>query len=361
MNNKNFYIYGAGIVATTVYTALKELYHCVPKAFIVTDTNFNPTDIDGIPVLGLAEIDTSDSTCIYVVATVVVHHESIAAGLQQAGIEKERIVLVTNDVENQLSEEFYGSSKDWITFAELNKNINEDHEVRDSVDITVFQAKSHVDKSLKNADTIPDYVQPIQVGAALTDRKIADVRDDSGCNISAKNRNYCELTATYYAWKNCKAAYKGLCHYRRIFDVSTQQLTSFLKENPDVDVILPYPTVFYPDIRSQHAYCINHTDWNAMRQALQEVAPDYYAEFDVVFGEHYFYNYNMLIAKEAVFNDYCQFMFSVLERVEQLTVPKGWERADRFAGYLGENLTTLYFRKNRNNLKIVHVGRKWFT
>ncbi len=359
--NKRFFIYGAGIVATTIYTALKELYNRVPEAFIVTNAKANPKEIDGIGVVALSELDVSDDTCIYFIATPEVHHASIVDGLLQVGIVEQQLLLVDNDFENMLLEAFYGSSKEFTTFRRVLEAATGKKSKNPSLDITMLQAKSHVDKPLKSTYTIPEYIQPIQVGAALTDSVIADIRDNSGSNISAKNRNYCELTATYHAWKHCKAKYKGLCHYRRIFDISQEQLNVVLTENPDVDVILPYPMVFYPDIKKQHAYCINDTDWNAMLQALQEVAPDYYTAFEDVFSERYFYNYNMLIAKEEVFDDYSHFMFSVLERVEELTTPKGWERADRFAGYIGENLTTLYFRKNRDKLKIVHAGKRMLT
>lgn len=61
-----------------------------------------------------------------------------------------------------------------------------------------------------------DVYLPIQVGAAGKE-SLGWQRDDEGDNISAKNPNYCELTALYWAWKNLKADYIGLCHYRRYF------------------------------------------------------------------------------------------------------------------------------------------------
>ena len=44
--------------------------------------------------------------------------------------------------------------------------------------------------------------------------------DNTGDNISLKNRSYCELTTQYWAWKNAEADYYGFCHYRRFFTLS---------------------------------------------------------------------------------------------------------------------------------------------
>ena len=76
-----------------------------------------------------------------------------------------------------------------------------------------------------------------------------------------------------------------------------------------------------------------------------------------IMAQPYFYNYNMFIARREVFSDFCGWLFPILERIEELSVPAGRQRADRYIGYLGENLTTLYFMYHKNHRKIAHVGR----
>ena len=58
---------------------------------------------------------------------------------------------------------------------------------------------------------------PIQVGGVHIPGMENALRDDTGENISNKNKSYCELTALYWGWKNLQADYLGLVHYRRYF------------------------------------------------------------------------------------------------------------------------------------------------
>ena len=426
LSNRPFCIYGAGIVAMSVYTAIEALYDRRPLFFLISDSEVLETEqvqssgdkfkkTNGIPIKKISEwkmelqeyklhsreqqslesLDPESNITIpelYFVAAPEIHHASIRKSLQELRIKDENIFLVTNRRENDLMETYYSSLGSCRTVrsilllngtaqspangnvyfdgiennvtGEKSKEFNWDNRFHEEGGICVYQAKSHMDKPLHRQyvlSEMPSYIFPIQVGSALTDQTICDMQDNTGDNISAKNRNYCELTATYYVWKHSNAPYKGVCHYRRIFDMNDEQMYDLLKLANNWDVILPYPSVHYPDLSMQHTRYVREDDWNAMLQALRELEPEYLETYEkcILTGEKFFHNFNMLIAKAAVFDDYCSFLFRILARAEELTTPKGWERADRFAGYLGENLTTIYFLKNRVKWKIAYAGKIW--
>ena len=89
---------------------------------------------------------------------------------------------------------------------------------------------------------------PLHVGAEKKD-SIGYKTDDSGKNISLKNPYFCELTGLYWAWKNLKAKYIGLAHYRRHFACkkinkkylfnSVLSIKEADKIFNDVDIIVP--------------------------------------------------------------------------------------------------------------------------
>ena len=77
-----------------------------------------------------------------------------------------------------------------------------------------------------------DVYLPIHVGKALhKDIDLGIQGDDEGDNISNENSIYCEMTAWYWAWKNLKADYVGLCHYRRYFTFEKLPYLKLLKQN----------------------------------------------------------------------------------------------------------------------------------
>lgn len=57
---------------------------------------------------------------------------------------------------------------------------------------------------------------PVRCGAVFDNSgSPAYAGDNTGDNISDRRNSFCEFTVQYWAWKNVKADYYGLCHYRR--------------------------------------------------------------------------------------------------------------------------------------------------
>ncbi|MBE5871391.1 MAG: DUF4422 domain-containing protein [Lachnospiraceae bacterium] len=353
-------IFGAQGYALGAYLALKTLY---PRrsvtCFLVSKMGGNASFLGNVPVRELAEF---------------------AKELSEAEKHKIEILIATpENVQPEIEEtlENYGfrfykrmDSKRWAELMKL-------YHVRlgrflplsalpvgyHKPFIRIYAAKSHKDRPLKQNVSLPDYVYSLQVGAANCSVSISDIGDNRGEHISGKNGNYSELTGLYWIWKNklCKdgstegneGQYFGLAQYRRMLDLSSDDILR-LKDN-DVDVVLPYPMPYEPDIHAHHKRYLQDTDWNAMLQALQELRPEYAEAFPQVLKQQYLYNYNVILAKKSVLKEYCEWLFPVLERTEELSVPKGNERMDRYIGYMGESLETLYFIKNADRLNIVHT------
>ena len=68
---------------------------------------------------------------------------------------------------------------------------------------------------------VSNILQPIQVGKANSKFDLNMVSDNTGDNISDKNKYFCELTATYWIWKNTKDDIVGLYHYRRYLNLKS--------------------------------------------------------------------------------------------------------------------------------------------
>lgn len=357
----NLAIYGAQGYALGAYKAIKTLY---PKReisrFLVTRMDGNPPVLGGIPVKTLAayvrELSGEEKRQVEIlIATPDQVQSDIEEILENFGFRQHRRLTFARWAE--LMKLFHARLGRFLPLSALPVGFHMPF-------IRIYMAKSHVDKPLRGGMPLPEYVFPLQVGADCCDVRVADLADNTGEHISWKNGNYCELTALYWMWKNKLAAvgsedgeegqYFGLCQYRRGFDFMEDDLLRLMDN--DVDVVMPYPLPYEPDIRAHHERYIKETDWNAMLQALEELRPEYAQAFPEILGQQYLYNYNVILAKKNVLRDYCEWLFPILERTEELSEPKGYERNDRYIGYMGETLETLYFMKNADKLTIVHTG-----
>lgn len=336
---ERIYLYGAGIISGTVYDFLsrRNLIDRL-KGFIVTSKK-DDVYLDK----KIYQVDkVKDKNTLIIVSTIEAHHKDIKNTLNDFNFKN--VVFVTASMVDEMVLEMEPGV---LLVDEIEK------ENKSKKEFSIYMAKSHFDKKVDYGSGLPEWIVPIQVGSMLTNENLCAVKDNIGDNISNKNRNYCELTATYWAWKNSSYDYVGLCHYRRHFKLNKTLINSIVLN--DVDVVLPIPVVCLPSAKKHHQWYIKDSDFDAMLEVLREYYPDYYEETKNVFNDKLFYCHNMWIMKKTHLSSYCEWLFDILDKVDKIVNPYG-NRSDRYIGYLAESLTTLYFRYNKDKLNIRHLA-----
>lgn len=206
----------------------------------------------------------------------------------------------------------------------------------------------------------------IQVGAALNE-KFADLCDNLGeSNISEKNPIYNELTATYWIWKNSTENIVGLCHYRRffvtwigkfinvisgkkMFFLTEAKINSALKKR---QVIVHNLTFFAEGIEKQFMRTQNDTDIDIVRHVINYEFNDYSLAFEHVMKRKHVHLLNMIIAPKDLFDSYCEWLFAVLFKTEEVIRDKYPERdLSRAMGMLAERLLDVWLVKNKIKIK----------
>lgn len=199
---------------------------------------------------------------------------------------------------------------------------------------------------------------PIQVGAKINEQ-LPYIKDDTGDNISEKNKNYCELTALYWIWKNRKENIIGLTHYRRyfynnIFSNKENNLLSCKKiENIlyKYDIILPKSLKLENTIEEQYVDSHHVNDLRKCKTIIQDIYPEYEDDFEKVLKRKKMYAYNMFITKREYFEMYMEWLFNILSRLEKkIDIREYSEYNQRVYGFLAERLLNVWISKN--NLKI---------
>ena len=362
-------IFGAQGTALGAYEAIHNLYPIRNiRCFLVTERGDNAEYLSGVPVLELETFANALSTeekedLEILIATPENMMPEIETSLESHGFFCH--VRLTSSRWSELMHCYCAGEKDFMPLRALPVGYHR-------ANMHVFMAKFHKDKELSARYGLPEWITPIQVGAVLSPRRVADILDCDGENISAKNGNYSELTALYWIWRNRLGSdpsgsagneYYGLSHYRRILELTEDDVLRLVDNG--VDVVLPYPMPYEPDIEEHHKRYLKEADWKAVQRAVQELQPGYAKAFESILKQKYFYNYNIILARKEVLKEYCGWLFPILERVEELSIPKGAERSDRYIGYIAETLETLYFmyhaadKPAENRLNIMHAGYRF--
>lgn len=356
-------IYGAQAIALGAYKAMKEVFPDQDiLCFLVSEMGANASVLGGKPVRELKEFASALSLeekeeIQVLIATPETVMGAIEQSLDEAGLHC--YVRLDSLRWAQMQQMAFARSGQYMPLAAYPVGFH-----RPS--LQVYKAKFFKDKELQTSFVNPDYMIDLQVGAARTEQRVAELLDNDGEHISGKNGNYSELTGLYWMWKNQilpsedrNEKYYGLAHYRRLFDLSDDDLLRI--QDNGIDVILPYPMPYEPDIEVHHKRYLSDAEWNAVLQALEELQPEYAEAFKELLKQGTMYNYNIIIAKGNVLNDYCSWLFPILFRVEEINDPEGVKMPNRFVGYIGETLETLYFLYHKQKLRIAHAGCRFLS
>lgn len=223
--------------------------------------------------------------------------------------------------------------------------------------IEIYVATSHMDKAESEPERIGGYI-PIQVGAALTDIRKCCITDDTGSNISNKNRDYCECTGLYWIWKNTSGqSYVGLCHYRRRLMLDDESVCYMQQQA--VDLVVAHPQFEKDCIREYFGQYIYDQDWQLLKQEITNYDSTYEVYFERYEKGRYYFPCNIALWKRNWFDRYCEFAFSVAERIELFYQERGIMREDRYMGYLFEQMSTLFIMRHYHEMKIVCSQIEW--
>ncbi|MBQ7524453.1 MAG: DUF4422 domain-containing protein [Alphaproteobacteria bacterium] len=253
-----------------------------------------------------------------------------------------------------------------------------------------------------------DVLVPIHTGRALATEVSKDgtmseddyqwmldnmIGDDTGDNISEKNRSYNEVTGIYWAWKNRKSLgnpeYVGFMHYRRqfLFDNSKQKLYAdcpqdifrawytidclkgkdftylFSEEQikdalSDADVLVPETSECELSVSQLYAsWTVGHvfSDLELALSIIDEKYPEYSNSAKEYMDSHRYYNYNMFVMKRGIFDSYCEFLFGILFEMEKrIDISDRSIVKLRTYAYISERLTGVFITqlKKNNNISI---------
>ena len=227
------------------------------------------------------------------------------------------------------------------------------------------------------------FYKPVFVGADLVvNSNVGYAKDNEGDNISSKNQSFCELTALYWAWKNIKSDYIGLCHYRRYFLFSYKSIFKFDRipllysdgkfiNNLNISeriikniidkygVIATHPRISVGSI--EESYNNDKAkfakDFSILKDVILQKYPSYEEDMNYHYNNKKLMHYNMFIMAKQDYDKYCNWLFDILFECEKRININEYDNVQkRVFGFLGERLLSLYIYHNFKNKYEVPVG-----
>lgn len=241
-------------------------------------------------------------------------------------------------------------------------------------DIKIF-VSHRIDLDSQTVDN-PLYI-PVRCGAIYDKREgITMLGDDTGDNISSKRQNLGEVTVLYWMWKNIKADYYGLCHYRRYFLFSDIKYKENIYGEVDIDYLSDYNIKKYnmdddttihklvdgydliisapADLKRVGLHSLYEQystvlglhvqDLKLAIQILKEKYPQFSDAADQYMNGKLLYPCNLGIMKYDVFHNYCEWLFNILDELEsRIDLSQYSLEGHRSLGHIAERLFGIYY------------------
>jgi lipopolysaccharide biosynthesis glycosyltransferase len=210
-------------------------------------------------------------------------------------------------------------------------------------------------------------VRPIHVGAVGAAAPLRGmIGDDTGENISDQNREYCELTALYWAWKNdTDSTHIGLMHYRRVLDFTGQvkeakaevyptrfdipewldAAEGWLEQNiEEFDLIVPRLHKMGRSVAENYRKGHAPDDFNLTREIIARDHSAYLSSFDTMAAGFELRMGNMFVMPRALFDQYCTWLFDILSQLETADLDRSHYSPQqcRYLGFIAERLLGVF-------------------
>lgn len=233
---------------------------------------------------------------------------------------------------------------------------------------------THTPNKISEKIDLPVF-EHVLAGADYQKGETTLVKDNTGDNISAKNKSYCELTTQYWAWKNTDYDYYGFCHYRRYFSFSDETLEEsewgtieypfinqkaikelHINEKDIYDKVKDHDFLIARGINTkelkaknvrehyENAPELNIEDFDIMMRVIEQKYPEIYPSAVEYAEGTISYPCNMFIMKKELFHKYSEFLFDVLAECEkQIDTTHYCVQSYRTIGHLAERLLGIYY------------------
>lgn len=328
-------------------------------AYLYDNDEENPKEVNKVPVIKIDKNSQLDTECTVYIGTRGANFESITNTLTKCGMKK--IIPVDPkldlDIRNAYLKKYYQSvGREYLKIDDFTaKESCTGNQLKERI----YVAGSAFDRPLQEKYILADYEKLIQVGTALSEKRLdTDIFDNVGENISNRNSQFCELTGLYWMWKNASEDIVGLSHYRRHFILPNDWKARMIDN--DVDVILPLPLYVGPSIGENYENRHDAAIWKTMLEYMKERSPvDYEAACKFFYETSLYSPCNMFIMKREILNDLCEFIFPLVIATADKCKTLEDRYQNRYPGFMSERLITFFFEKNRDKYRVVYADKNF--